>query len=113
MKFKADQTAQKLRGGYYTPQNIADFTTKWVLNNKPKSILEPSCGDGVFFQSLYNNKFDKNTKIQGYELFDIEAKKSMELCKSLGFSDVEITEGDFLEWAKVAIQKKNTSFDAI
>ncbi|HCD2123980.1 TPA: N-6 DNA methylase, partial [Klebsiella pneumoniae] len=104
MKFKADQTAQKLRGGYYTPQNIADFTTKWVLNNKPKSILEPSCGDGVFFQSLYNNKFDKNTKIQGYELFDIEAKKSMELCKSLGFSDVEITEGDFLEWAKVAIQ---------
>jgi hypothetical protein len=30
----------------------------------------------------------------------------MELCKSLGFSDVEITEGDFLEWAKVAIQKK-------
>ncbi|WP_181963435.1 Eco57I restriction-modification methylase domain-containing protein, partial [Klebsiella pneumoniae] len=30
-----------------------------------------------------------------------------------GFSDVEITEGDFLEWAKVAIQKKNTSFDAI
>ena len=43
MKFKADQTAQKLRGGYYTPQNIADFTTKWVLNNKPKSILEPSC----------------------------------------------------------------------
>jgi adenine-specific DNA methylase len=50
MKFKADQTAQKLRGGYYTPQNIADFTTKWVLNNKPKSILEPSCGDGVFFR---------------------------------------------------------------
>ncbi|HDX8840710.1 TPA: SAM-dependent DNA methyltransferase [Klebsiella oxytoca] len=113
MKFKADQTAQKLRGGYYTPQNIADFTTKWVLNNNPKSILEPSCGDGVFFQSLYNNKFDKNIKVQGYELFDIEAKKSMELCKSLGFSNVEISEGDFLEWAKVAIQKKNTSFDAI
>jgi hypothetical protein len=32
MKFKADQTSQKLRGGYYTPQNLADYVTRWVLS---------------------------------------------------------------------------------
>ena len=54
MKFKADQTSQKLRGGYYTPQNLADYVTKWVLSNHPASVLEPSCGDGAFIRDEAN-----------------------------------------------------------
>lgn len=90
MKFKSEQTSQKLRGGYYTPQNIADYTTKWVLGCNPKSILEPSCGDGAFFQSLYNNKCNSDININGFELFDIEAQKSNDLCKQLKFNNTTI-----------------------
>lgn len=113
MKFKSDQTAQKLRGGYYTPQKIADFVTKWALGNNPCSVLEPSCGDGVFFQSLSNNDCKKSIKISGFELFDIEAKKSIDLCNSLGLVNANITEGDFLEWYNCKASKDLKKFDAV
>ena len=52
MNFKALETAQKLRGGYYTPEPIAAFLSRWVLDGGARSVLEPSCGDGVFFGAL-------------------------------------------------------------
>lgn len=113
MKFKSEQTSQKLRGGYYTPQNIADYTTKWVLGCEPKSILEPSCGDGAFFQSLYNNKCNSDININGFELFDSEAQKSNDLCQQLKFNNTVIKEGDFLEWANPKIVENKTLFDAV
>ena len=64
-------TNQKLRGGYYTPVEISDFLTNWALEAEGKSVLEPSCGDGVFITSLLKNK--KNKKIN--EIFAIEYNK--------------------------------------
>jgi adenine-specific DNA-methyltransferase len=113
MKFKADQTAQKLRGGYYTPQNLADFVTKWVLNIKPKSILEPSCGDGTFISALKNTTRRKAINISAFELFDTEAEKAREKCELYNFKNSEVIEGDFLTWANTAIKAGNTSFSGI
>ena len=100
MKFKSDQTSQKLRG-YYTPQRLADYVTGWVLETNPKSILEPSCGDGKFFEALNNNKCSKDIRIRGFELFDTEVKKSNNVCKDCQFLDYSISEGDFLKWANL------------
>lgn len=113
MKFKADQTSQKLRGGYYTPQNLADYVAKWVLNGKPSTILEPSCGDGVFFQALHNNNCSSSLAINGYELITSEVKKSKKLCKSLQFTNCSIKEGDFLAWASKQTLTKEKLFDAV
>ena len=113
MKFKANQTDQKLRGGYYTPQNIADYVTKWVLEINPKNILEPSCGDGCFFQALHNNSASKEINITGFELFDTEVKKSKIKCEELGFRNYSIVEGDFLEWAEKKVSEKNQLFEGI
>ena len=52
MNFKGLESAQKLRGGYYTPAPIAAFLSRWALNGGARSVLEPSCGDGVFFDAL-------------------------------------------------------------
>ena len=38
----------KLRGGYYTPEKIADFICRWAIRSEAEEILEPSCGDGSF-----------------------------------------------------------------
>lgn len=46
-------TPDKLRGGFYTPPSIASFILRWGINgNIDSSILEPSCGDGVFLKEL-------------------------------------------------------------
>ena len=52
MNFIEFESARKLRGGYYTEPDIADFLTAWVLEAKPERILEPACGDGAFLQAL-------------------------------------------------------------
>lgn len=113
MKFKADQTSQKLRGGYYTPQNLADYVTKWVLSNNPQTVLEPSCGDGVFIQSVANNGGDANIELSCFELFDSEASKALERSKLNNLTNVTVTEGDFLVWANERLKKKQTIFDGV
>ncbi|MEQ9905900.1 N-6 DNA methylase [Pectobacterium aroidearum] len=113
MKFKADQTSQKLRGGYYTPQNLADYVTKWALSKNPKTILEPSCGDGVFIQAVANNGYDANIELSCFELFDTEASKALDRCKLNNFVNATITEGDFLVWANERIKKNKPIFDGV
>jgi adenine-specific DNA methylase len=112
MKFKVDQTSQKLRGGYYTPQNLADFVAQWVLTNNPENVLEPSCGDGVFFEAIANNQYNPNLEISGFELFDTEAERSRNRCQKLGLVNTNIHEGDFLSWFNKNISQ-NTSFSGV
>lgn len=54
---------KKNTGSYYTPLYLADFISKRVLtffeNRIRISILEPSVGDGIFVQSLLQNKTNK------------------------------------------------------
>lgn len=44
----SDVDADKLRGGYYTPQHLADWLARWAIRSKSDNVLEPSCGDGSF-----------------------------------------------------------------
>lgn len=59
MQLKQDASIEKLNGRYFTPNQISDFVTEWVLTQKGdiKNILEPSVGEGVFLSSII--KFDK------------------------------------------------------
>ncbi len=45
---KNPASLQKLRGGYYTPLPIAQFLVEWAVQSPTDTILEPSCGDGIF-----------------------------------------------------------------
>lgn len=76
MKLIENATAEKLRGGFYTPEAIAAFILKWGVNGSSDyDILEPSCGDGVFLEQLKenNHKFKSVTAI---EFDEIEAEKA-------------------------------------
>lgn len=113
MKFKADQTSQKLRGGYYTPQALADFVTRWVCEKNPASLVEPSCGDGVFLRSIAKASKNKDVNVLAYELFDSEVKKSKMLCNELELSNAKIIEGDFLAWANPELITGTPLFDGV
>lgn len=48
---KPTPSDNKLRGGYYTPPDVARFLARWAVRSPTCSILEPSCGDGAILQA--------------------------------------------------------------
>ncbi|MFW6246282.1 MAG: Eco57I restriction-modification methylase domain-containing protein [Tangfeifania sp.] len=91
MKLISQTSAEKLRGGFYTPEPIADFILRWGINGSNNlDILEPSCGDGVFLEQLRKQNFSYNS-VTAIELDEIEAIKA----KSIPLENKEIINGDF------------------
>jgi len=86
-KFRAKSavSADKVRGGYYTPPAVARFLAVWAAEAGGK-ILEPSCGDGNILRELVSVA----DKRQGVELVPDEAVKARE------FGPVD--EGSFFDW---------------
>lgn len=41
----------KLRGGYYTSREVAEWLVTWAVRSNSDRILEPSCGDGIFLEA--------------------------------------------------------------
>ena len=41
----------KLRGGYYTDPELADWLCNWAIRKSSDTVFEPSCGDGVFLRA--------------------------------------------------------------
>lgn len=111
MNFKEFQTEQKLRGGYYTPDDLADFLVKWVAAKNPTSILEPSCGDGVFLDKIARHI--KQADVQCFELDTTEAAKSTKKAAAIGLEKCQIHNDDFLGWALQSLDKGQPIFDAI
>ena len=72
----ASETAQKLRGGYYTPPDLATFLTRWVLAGRPANLLEPACGDGAFFDALGRLDHVGLRTVSGWERDPAEAQKA-------------------------------------
>lgn len=113
MNFIINETAQKLRGGYYTPVDLATFLCQWVLEIKPKRVLEPSCGDGVFFSALRDAGATPKLSVTGFELNDEEAAKSEERAAQVGLTGAKVHATDFLGWALENRKTKGELFDAV
>ncbi len=102
---------EKLRGGYYTPEPIAEFICNWAININTKSILEPSCGNGVFLKEAVKKVIEVNPdlsieeSIVGIELFEEEAKKA-------SIYGTKVVTGDFFEYYKENIEGQQ-KFDVI
>jgi len=83
MKLIKNATTEKLRGGFYTPEPIAEFILNWGINGNPDyEILEPSCGDGVFIEQLKKNhhKFKSVTAIE-LDKFEVQKAAKIKLNK--------------------------------
>ncbi len=104
MNFKKYESDQKLRGGYYTPQNLCDFISSFVIDNKCKEILEPSFGDGNFLRSALREK--KNIILNGIEINKDEFKKY----KNTNKFKHNLVNEDFLEWY---LSNNNRKYDGI
>ena len=113
MNFMANETAEKLRGGYYTPTDLAVFLCEWVLEIKPDRILEPSCGDGAFFSALRIAGARSGLDVLAFELDNDEAAKAKNRAKEVGFKRSEVHASDFLGWALDNTGSREVGFDAV
>lgn len=108
MNFISLESEQKLRGGFYTKQDIARFLARWVKRINPKSIFEPSSGDGAFFEAIEAENICGLDNLCFCELNEQEADKASKRTK---LPVVQVAR-EFLEWYLFHGQFK-FSFDAV
>jgi len=99
MNFIARESAQKLRGGYYTPPDLAVYVARWILEGRPARVLEPACGDGIFFEALGRLERPGLRGVLACELEPREAFKARARGRVLKPAAVTVHETDFLQWA--------------
>lgn len=106
MKLKEQNSAQKLRGGYYTPENLAEFMVSWALHNEElTTVFEPSCGDGVFLEAIARHPNFPKIKCLAVELIEDEAQKVRG--KMHHYPNVDVINADFFS---IYEQYKNNLF---
>ena len=108
MKFKVEESVQKLRGGYYTPDRVALFLARWAMSRKPKTVLEPGCGDGAFLRALHTLN-EAAVSFRGIELDQAEASKALAEAGKIRSIRAEILNQDFVAWAAQAEEQ----YDAV
>jgi adenine-specific DNA methylase len=118
-KMKARVSDQKLRGGYYTPSQVAHFLSAWAIRNSSDVALEPSCGDGEFVRCAGERLIGLGTKVEslghqlvGCEIERAEADVAAQRLVSLGVPRAEAAvhcRDFFSEYTKLT----NRRFDAV
>ncbi|QKJ32872.1 class I SAM-dependent methyltransferase [Mucilaginibacter mali] len=109
--------SRKLRGGYYTPQPIADFICKWAITEPAIRVLEPSCGDGNFVEAVIQRLLKIGVpetelfgRLKGIELLEAEAQKSKARAANYGLNSTTITNSDFFSFLAT---NRNERFDVV
>lgn len=110
MQLKRDSSEQKLRGAYYTPQQLADNMVALFADDTISTVLEPSCGDGVFLDSMVNlNLLEKITSFTAVEIEQGEAQKVAE--RYAERKNIKVLHQDFFDFYKKEYQRQ--SYDLI
>ena len=105
MRLKKDSSEQKLRGAYYTPLQLADAMVELFASQNISTVLEPSCGDGVFLDALQNlNLLNKVDKLTAVEIEPDEAEKVRDRYSE--FEQIEVCTEDFFDFYNRVLGKK-------
>ncbi len=113
MNFIASESAEKLRGGYYTPEDVALFLLRWALGAGAKALLEPSCGDGAFIRALgASGRSRRGLRLTACELDPAETEKAREAAAGVRGLSAEILNVEFLAWVRDRLVQP-PEFDAV
>jgi len=95
---KTAPTAQKLRGGYYTPVTLARYLCEWAVREGGERVLEPSAGDGNFLVALSEaNAGREPLRVTAVELDAGEIRKAKARASEASGIAVDWRRGDFFD----------------
>lgn len=109
----------KLRGGYYTPSDVANWLCSWAIRSAKDRVLEPSCGDGVFLEAAAKRFGELGVRspsiarqLTGIEIVATEADRARaRLHGQLNQHAARVvTTSDFFSWKQDSAQ---AAFDAV
>ena len=99
MRLKKDSTEQKLRGAYYTPLQLANAMVSLFAAENISRVLEPSCGDGVFIDSLAGKGL--LSKVASLTAIEIEAGEADKVkINYSGNNIITVLQEDFFDFYK-------------
>ena len=102
-----DLDPEKLRGGYYTSAEVANWLCEWAIRRPSDRVLEPSCGDGAFLEAAASRLKMLGAKpsaitvqLTGIEIVKTEATKALDrLAARLGRAACRsVVNEDFFGW---------------
>ena len=108
MQLKKNSSERKLRGAYYTPYEMAKIMVSLIAKRSFSSVLEPSCGNGVFVDCLREHEISNNAHLTAVEIDPIESEKVR--AKYENDSHIKVHCGDFFDFYG---DNKNTKYDLI
>ena len=103
MRTAAQTSAEKLRGGFYTPDALVDLCLRRVAALVPRGrlrVLEPSAGDGAFVRGIARSAELRGrvSHLQGIEPLEIEAEKARRAVRGAGLAGAVSSESA-IAWA--------------
>lgn len=103
VKTRNEVTAEKLRGGFYTPRGLVDFCVERVVALAPAGsrlrVLEPSIGDGAFVTGLAESVLGTSIEtVLGLEVDPREAARASSALEQSGLAG-RILEASAISWA--------------
>lgn len=102
MKLKKDSTEQKLRGAYYTPLQLANAMVELFAAENIASVLEPSCGDGVFLDSMQEQRL--LGQVKKFTAVELDAKEAAKVKGKYRLArNVEVINEDFFSFYNKSI----------
>ncbi|HVA46787.1 MAG TPA: class I SAM-dependent methyltransferase [Pirellulales bacterium] len=97
----------KLRGGYYTPPEVAAWLAQWAIRSADDRVLEPSSGDGVFLEQAAKRLLRLGAspdavlkQIAGVEIEPAEARKAAVRMEGILGREPngQVARADFFHW---------------
>ncbi len=109
----------KLRGGYYTSSDVAEWICAWAIRTDEDEVLEPSCGDGAFlraaalrYRELGAEKSSIAARLTGVEIMEDQADSARASLRALVGSGAEkiVHDSDFFAWREA---RASETYDAV
>jgi predicted RNA methylase len=103
VKLRHELSAQKLRGGYYTPPDVVDFCLSRALASTRGPVvrwLEPGAGDGAFMRGLAARSERRAATVTCIEIDPREAAKCRRGMAAHGIRG-DVIEDSFFRWLAV------------